>query len=118
MGRAVAVNQVPLLRRGARAWSRYAEEAALPSGYRLISHAVSDATAAIYLPHVESFFEWASTSGLSLGSSERIDLALAKRLDALCYGDRRGLHYGQALVSGPHCFLPELKGGCAWDPGP
>ena len=110
MGRAVAVNQVPLLRRGARAWSRYAEEAALPSGYRLISHAVSDATAAIYLPHVESFFEWASTSGLSLGSSERIDLALAKRLDALCYGDRRGLHYGQALVSGLHCFLPELKG--------
>ena len=110
LGRAVAVNQVPLLRRGARACSRYAEEAALPSGYRLISHAVSDATAAIYLPHVESFFEWASTSGLALGSAERIDLALAKRLDALCYGERRGLHYGQALVSGLHCFLPELKG--------
>lgn len=103
------VGQVPLRRRGPRAWSNYREEGP-GEGIRLLEHSVADDTSSMWMPHVEAFLDWSAWEKLPLGTRNNIDLALGRRLDHLCYGMEKGIHAGQGLMSAVHMLWPDLKG--------
>ena len=104
---------VPLEKRGPRAWDNYEREPHLgisEGGFtRLLTHSVADATAAQWAPKVRDFLGYCVDKGWKLQSANAVDCALADYMDTKCYRDRLRPTWGSVVLFGLLVIWPELR---------
>lgn len=115
-----ASSQVPMARRGARAWDN-AQRVHDPRWHwwcplRLATHGVTDNTLNLYLAEVLCFLEWPGGRGLSHLSVRDLDFAMATRMDGMCHIECVGRHRASDMFYGFVHLYPELKGGMPLSP--
>jgi hypothetical protein len=105
---------VRYVKRGPLAWENWHSDPLLPlragGTTRLLAHAISDSSAALWIPKVRAFFEHCAEHGEELETAARIDMAAAQYMDFLCYGSLAHPSQGALLLFGLLCLAPELKG--------
>ncbi|CAK0813776.1 unnamed protein product [Prorocentrum cordatum] len=109
----VAEGDVPLQRRGPRAWDNYEKETYLGiregGSTRRFTHSVADVIAAQWAPKVRDILSYRVDKGWELRCKSVMGHALADYRDMKCYRDRLHPTWGSIVLSGWLGSWPELR---------
>ncbi|CAK0790852.1 unnamed protein product, partial [Prorocentrum cordatum] len=110
----VAEGDVPLQRRGPRAWDNYEKETYLGiregGSTRRFTHSVADVITAQWAPKVRDILSHRVAEGWELRCKSAMGHALADYRDMKCYRDRLHPAWGSIVLSGRLGSWPELRG--------